>query len=150
LRGECYFKKKEERGKMEEKIKSIEKRIAELKTELEILEKEREKIIENQQIEIWKKRRDEGWIPFIFYSSYYGTEYNTDGSKFFYVFSPVVAVNIEKFKKMTFAHGDHTMEDTNKSFESFIDSLEYSDYDFLDDYIIQAVWPELYNDWKKI
>jgi len=132
----------------EEEIKLIEKAIQKLEKRKLELKREMDEV-KNRE---WKNRKDKGWRPFIFFSSYYGSECHVGDSKIFYVFSPMAAdkINIEKWAKAHFAHGDRTQESDNEEFEKAIDELAFEDYDYLDDNTIQAVWPELYEVWKKL
>jgi len=146
LRGELNFME----VKMEERIKIIEKRIREISAELEILEREKKEILKGQQVALWTERRNAGWQPFIFYSSYYGSECGKECDKLFYVFSPTAKIDVQKWQKIRFSHGDSTMSETNKELEKELEKLDFSEYDYIDDDTIQAVWPELYRDWRKL
>jgi hypothetical protein len=131
---------------LEEKIKKIEKTISLLESKKRYFQQEIEKI----EVEEWKKKREEGWQGFIFYSSYYGSECGVDASKLFYVFAPTANIDIERWKNVEFSHGDSTESETNKEFEKELKKLSDSDYDYVDDHIIQAVWPELYETYKRM
>jgi len=137
------MKKREE---LLEKMKKIEQ-------EIKVLEKQKMELVkglEEISISEWRKKKEEGWEPFVFYSSYYGSECGIEGTKIFYAFSPNSKFDAAKWTKAKFSHGDRTMEETNREFENFLDSLQYDQYDIVDDYVIQAVWPELYQDWKRL
>jgi len=132
-----------------QELKNIEEKIKELSMQLEILQKQKKEIVERQQIVVWQERKKNGWKPFIYYSSYYGSECGTSDEKIFYAFSPNVP-NIDKWRDVKFAHGDRTMEQTNRDFEDFLDHINDDDCDIVDDNIAQAVWPELYEEYKKL
>jgi hypothetical protein len=137
---------------MEEKLKRIEEKIKKLSIQLEILQKQKKEIVEGQQIAIWQERRKNGWKPFIYYSSYYGSECGVSDTKLLYVFSPAAAefIDLEKWKNVEFSHGDSTESETNKEFEKELEKLDYDCYDYVEDHIIQAVWPELYEIYKRM
>jgi len=134
-----------ERELLEKKLKVIEKAIEKLETRKNEISNK----IKEIEIEEWKKRKEDGWVPFVFFSSYYGSECNVGDTKLFYVFAPTI-FNIDSWKNVEFSHGDSTESETNKKFEEFIDSIKYADYDFLDDDIVEAVWPELYQNYKRL
>jgi C4-type Zn-finger protein len=101
---------------------------------MEILESKREKIknqIKKEEIEKWKKRKNEGWIPFVLKmpSSY---EDDDGGSIIvdYYAFAPSTVIN-----KL----------ETLETLENFLKSLSNDDYHYFnDETIFQAVWPEKY------
>jgi hypothetical protein len=103
---------------------------------IERLEQKRKKIkeeIKKEEIEKWKKRREEGWIPFVL-KTYYN---NDDGERCiiaeYYAFSP--------------SHELKNIEE-NLDLESFLKELKRDEdyYYFNDEYIFRAVWPEKYID----
>jgi len=131
-----------EREILKEKIKKIEKVISLLENKKRCFQQEIKKI----EISEWKEKKANGWKPFIYYSSYYGSECGVGDVKLFYVFPPYV--NIEKWRGIYFSHGDSTENETNKEWEKFTDSIE--DCDYVDDHIIQSVWPELYEEYQRL
>jgi hypothetical protein len=134
-----------EKEELFKKLKEVEEKIKKIEKEKKEIEEEIKKI----EIGEWKERRNEGWQPFVFYSSYYGSECGRGDTKLFYVFAPT-KIDIKKWKNVEFSHGDSTESETNKNFEKELDKLRWEDYDFIDDYIVQAVWPELYEEYKKL
>jgi len=138
----------EERELLQKKIKVLEKGIKNLEIKKQFLEKK----LKEFDIKKWERRKNEGWRVFLYHSSYYGSECGVESTKLIYAFSPAAAshVNIDYWKNAKFSHGDSTMSESNKEFEKIIDSLELDEYDYLDDDIAQAVWPELYEVYKRL
>jgi hypothetical protein len=133
---------------LNEKIKKIEKVIFLLEEKKRYFKREIEKL----EIEEWREKKANGWVPFVYFSSYYGSECGSDGTKLFYAFAPAAAdkINLKMFEKVSFSHGDSTMSETNKQFENMLKEIAEDDYDYLDDCIAQAVWPELYKRYQKL
>jgi len=132
-------------SKSKRKLELLEKAI-------ERLEEKKRKIEEakrEEEIREWLRRKDEGWQIFVLYSSYYGSECGEDSEIHFFCFAP--HVNIEKWEKVEFSHGNSTQAESNTKFGKFINSLtERVDYEsYLDEEVVQAVWPEVYKKYEK-
>jgi indole-3-glycerol phosphate synthase len=98
------------------------------------LEEKRNKIkneIKEQEIEEWKKRKEEGWIPFVLKTPYESNDGERGVIVDYYAFSP-----------------SHKNIEENLDLESFIKELKRDEdyYYFNDEYIFRAVWPEKYID----
>jgi indole-3-glycerol phosphate synthase len=100
-----------------------------LERAIERLEEKRKKIkdeIKKQEIEKWEKKKNEGWIPFVFKTAYE----DNDGERSIIVDYYALSPNRE-FK--------------NIKSEEDLKSMKKGDYYYFnDETIFQAVWPEKY------
>ncbi len=94
---------------------------------------------ENFTALLQKVREEEGWVLFHFYSHYFGNENKWDEENW-YLFSPVIANEVEKFVNMKFFHSDYTVNDDYEKFKDFIAGLkgtwikkhEFNDFDVIE------------------
>jgi hypothetical protein len=117
--------------KLEKKLKKLETidiKIIELERKAQLLKNE----IKEIKIKEWEKRKNEGWIPFVFKQTYLDSDGKERSITDCYAFSPNYCDEFEKILKI------EELEDFLKS------KPKDSYYYFFDEDVFQAVWPEKY------